>query len=72
MDKKLTSLTSGEGKSPEQIAHEAWLAHIHYLATAQGLDKCKVCGGYKGLVQEGSEHLLVSCTCGTTEPFKQE
>ncbi len=52
MSKKLITLVSTHGKTPEEVSKEVWVNFVKYRATQLGLAKCEACEEYKGAVIE--------------------
>ena len=63
MSKRLMFLVSTSGKSSEQVATDAWVAFIKYQAKALGLNRCKVCGEYRGKETDAGRVRDVRCIC---------
>jgi len=62
--KKLITLVSTKGKTPEEVARELVKNLYHYSATTKGLRQCKKCGEYKGNYgRQKVECICSSVTC---------
>lgn len=62
--KKLITLVSTKGKTPDEIARELVKNLYHYSATTKGLRQCKKCGEYRGSYgRQKVECLCSGVTC---------
>lgn len=63
MSKKLITLVSTHGKTPDNVTKEVWNNYAKFRAAELGLIKCDACGEYKGAAIDDEGITAVICIC---------